>query len=148
MEFLDTNVFLRYIVQPDPGEVHLVRQAGRARAIFQGMAQGGRTATTCEGVIVEIVQVLSSRALYNVPRADIQRLLSPLLRLPALKLAHKRAYFRALDLYVEQPRLDFVDCLNVAHMERQGIGRILSFDRDFDRVAGIERHEGGADEGQ
>lgn len=86
--------------------------------------------------------MLSSRALYNVPRADIQRLLSPLLRLRGLTLAHKRTYLRALELYVQYPFLDFVDALNVAHMERQGISAILSFDHDFDRIPGITRREG------
>lgn len=143
MDFLDTNIFLRYLTQPEGSQAHLLRQVEQAKAIFQRIEDGSLSATTCEGVIVEIVWVLSSTVLYNVPRPEIQHLLSPLLRLPGLKLAHKRSYLRALDLYVEHPPLDFVDALNVAHMERLRILTILSFDHDFDHVSGISRKEGG-----
>ena len=37
--------------------------------------------------------------------------------------------------------LDFEDALAVAHMEQLGISRIVSCDRDFDRVAGVRRTE-------
>jgi predicted nucleic acid-binding protein len=66
-DFLDTNVFLRHFTEADPAQAHLVRQAEQSRGILHGLAAGTRVATTCEGVIVEIVQVLSSKNLYNVP---------------------------------------------------------------------------------
>jgi predicted nucleic acid-binding protein len=62
------------------------------------------------------------------------------LLLDGLRIEHKRTYFRALDLYAAT-NVDFGDALSVAHMERLGITRIVSFDRDFDRLPGIERVE-------
>lgn len=37
--------------------------------------------------------------------------------------------------------LDFEDALIVAHMERQGIAKLISYDRGLDQVAGIRRLE-------
>ncbi len=36
-------------------------------------------------------------------------------------------------------RLSVADCVCLEVMSRRGVGRILSFDSDFDRVKGIER---------
>ena len=133
--FLDTNIIIRYLTRDHPTQSQLARQ------LIAQLVSGQTTVVTGEGVIVEVVQVLSSKALYNLPRADIRTHLRNILAIPALKLSHKRTYLRALDLYAANPRLDFVDALNVAHMERLTLTRIVSFDRDFDRIAGVTRSE-------
>lgn len=46
----------------------------------------------------------------------------------------------ALELYAAHD-LDFEDALAVAHMERQDIAEIYSYDRDFDGVAQVGRLE-------
>jgi predicted nucleic acid-binding protein len=135
MEFLDTNIIIRYVTQDNPD------QASRAYHLLQQLDAGTRTLMTTEGVLIEVVQVLSSRVLYNLPRDEIKTHLSAIIPLRGLKLQHKRTYLRALDLYVLFPHLDFVDALNVAHMERTKISSIVTFDRDFDRVPGITRQE-------
>lgn len=84
--------------------------------------------------------VLSSRAVYNLPRDQIRARLYPLLSLPGLKLPHRKTYLRALDLYASYP-LDFEDALIVAHMERQGMAELISYNRGFDQVVGIKRLE-------
>jgi len=132
--YVDANIFLRYLTQDDP------QKAEQARQLILQLQAGTVVATTCEGVLVEVVQVLSSTRLYNLPRDQIRRHLRNILALPGLRLAHKRTYLRALDLYVAT-RLDFVDVLQVAHMERLKLTQIVSFDRDFDRIAGITRVE-------
>ena len=63
-----------------------------------------------------------------------------ILALEGLTLPNKPTYYEALDLFVAH-NIDFVDALNVAHMNRLGITEILSFDRDFDRVPNITRVE-------
>jgi predicted nucleic acid-binding protein len=133
-EFLDTNIVIRYLTRDDPG------QAERARRILKQVEAGTLTVTTCEGVIVELVQILSSKRLYSLPRQDVRTHLTNLLVLKGLKLQHKRTYLRALDLYASTS-LDFVDSLNIAHMERSNIDKIISFDQDFDRIEGVTRHE-------
>ncbi len=134
MPFLDTNIIVRFITQDAP------EQAQRAALLFEQLGLGNVNVTTSEAVIVETVQVLSSRALYNLPRAEIQTHLTNILSLRGLVLSNKRTYLRALEIYAST-NVDFVDALNVAHMERAGIDTIMSFDRDFDRIPGIQRVE-------
>ncbi len=133
--FLDTNVILRYLTQDQPG------QAERARRLLEDAAAGRCRLLTCEGVVIELVQVLSSRQLYNLPRADIRMHLTRILSQRGLSLPHKQTYLRALELYATVPRLDFVDALLVAHMERTGQSTLVSFDHDFDGLPGITRYE-------
>jgi predicted nucleic acid-binding protein len=45
----------------------------------------------------------------------------------------------ARDLVLEHRTLSARDALHAAIMRRHGIGRILSFDRGFDELEGIER---------
>ncbi|MBX5491920.1 MAG: PIN domain-containing protein [Chloroflexi bacterium] len=134
LDYLDTNVFIRHITQDDP------RMGQQARALFKQLEAGQATATTCEGVIVEAVQVLSSRALYNLPRPLIRQHLSNLLSLRGLRLPRKGVYLRALDLYATSA-LDFVDALIVAHMERDRSSAVISFDQDFDRLPQVTRRQ-------
>jgi len=134
VEFLDTNVFIRYLTGDNPD------QSGRSLALIQKVETGDIQVTTCEGVLVEIVQVLSSRQLYNRPRSSIASTLSDIVRLRGLRLPNKVAYLRALEIYAST-NLDFVDALAVAHMGREGIQTIVSFDRHFDRLPQVARRE-------
>jgi len=93
-----------------------------------------------EGVFVEAVQVLESKRLYNLARSKIRSVLTDLIGLPGLRIPHKSTYIRALELYASTS-VDFVDSLNVALMEREKVGTIVSFDQGFDRVDGISRRE-------
>lgn len=140
LHFLDTNVIIRFITQDNP------EQAAKAYGALQQLEAGTITATTSEGVIIEAVHILSSKALYDLPRQEIKTHLTTVITLRGLRLPSKRTYLRALDLYAAS-NLDFVDALSVAHMERTKINTILSFDRDFDRIPGINRLEPSANKG-
>jgi uncharacterized protein len=50
-----------------------------------------------------------------------------------------RAVERAKAIVLESPRLSARDALHLAIMEQHGIERILSFDRGFDGLTGIDR---------
>ncbi len=133
--FLDTNPILRYLTKDNPD------QSARAKAIFAQVEEGSLLVTTSETIIGEVVFVLSSKVLYNLPRDEIRTHLQNILSLRGLRLAHKRMYLRALDLYAALPKLDFADVLSIADMERRKLTTILSFDRDFDGIEGITRRE-------
>jgi len=45
----------------------------------------------------------------------------------------------ARSILERHPRVSARDTLHVASMQRNGVSRILSFDADFDRIAGITR---------
>lgn len=135
MRFLDTNVFIRYLTRDDE------RKAAACFELFQRVKHGDEQVTTCEAIVAEIVYVLSSRATYGLSHAEVRARLSPLLALRGLKLSNKRVFQRALDVYADQPSLDFEDALLIAHMQRASGAQLYSYDRDFDRVSGVRRVE-------
>ncbi len=134
MIFLDTDIFLRYLTRDDPDK------SQACLALLQRI-QAGEEATTSEVVLAEVVFVLSSPRQYTLNHADVSARLRPVLLLRGLKVPNKRRLLRALDLYATYIQLDFEDCLTAAQIEQQGIARLMSYDRGFDRVPGILREE-------
>ena len=136
MKFLDTNVILRYLTRDDEAK------AEACYRLFQRVKQGEEELSTCEAIVSEVVYVLSSRrAPYKLSHEEIRSRLVPILTLRGLKLPQKRVYVRALDIYASSPFLDFEDALAAAHMEQQGVTEIVSYDKDFDLLAGLHRVE-------
>ena len=97
--------------------------------------------TTCEVVICEIFFVLCSPRQYNLSHEDAVAHVRSLLALGNLKLANKRVYLRAMDIFASASFLDFEDAVIVAQMERQGMRELLSYDTDFDHIPSIDREE-------
>jgi predicted nucleic acid-binding protein len=134
MQFIDANVFIRHLTRDDP------EKAQACYELFQKAREKEIALTTSESVIAEVVYVLSSKRLYDLPRDQIRKLLYPLLSLPGLKLTNRKTYLHALDLYATYA-LDFEDALTVSQMKRRNISEIYSYDQHFDQVAGITRLE-------
>lgn len=133
---LDTNPIIRYLTQDNPD------QAARSRALFERPAHGEVTLYVSESEIVEVVNVLSSRVTYHLPRREVQRHLSNIFALRGFKIPAKQTYRRALELWVGTPQVrDYVDALSVAQAERLKIPTIASFDADFDRFPSVKRLE-------
>jgi predicted nucleic acid-binding protein len=129
--FVDTNVFVRWLTQDEPAH------GARATEFLKRVENGELAVTTSEAVIVELVYVLQSKRLYSQTRPQIRDAIGDLLSLKSLRLPPKTVYLRALDLYVQNPSIDFVDCLNLAHMEHAGVKEIWTFDKDYSHVKGI-----------
>ncbi len=55
MEFVDTNIFIRYLTKDDP------REAQACFELFQKAQRRGVQLTTSEAIIAEVVYVLSSK---------------------------------------------------------------------------------------
>ncbi len=136
MQFIDANIFVRYLTRDDP------HKAQACDTLFQKSNRGEIALTTSESVIAEVVFVLVSKRLYNLPRDEVRIRLYPLLTMQGLKLAHRASYLRALDIFATS-NLDYEDALTIAHMERRNLNELLSYDRGFDRLAlkNIVRHE-------
>ena len=132
--YLDTNIIIRYLTADNPDF------SKRSYDFLQQVELGAITVTTCEAVIIETVQVLSSKTLYNLPRSTVKDHISAIVRLRGLRLTNKQVYLRALDLFAST-NLDFPDALIVAHMEHRKVSTLVSFDRDFDKIPGIIRQE-------
>jgi predicted nucleic acid-binding protein len=124
--FLDTNVILRHIL--DDHADH----SSRAHAFFARVERGDESVRTSETVIFECVFTLER--LYRIPRSAIGEALLLLLSLPGIVLPGKTHLRRVFDLYVAHPRISFADCYHAVLAKRLGLSRVLSFDRDFDRL--------------
>ena len=140
MEYLDTNILVRYLTKDDPGK------AARAYALLQEVEQGERIVAMTEAVFAEVVFVLSSKRLYHIPRAEIVQRFLPVVMLKGLRMgckpSEKQIYTDALYLYETTP-LDIADVLTVARMRYEGVQTVISFDTDFDRFPDITRKEPG-----
>ncbi|NOX63512.1 MAG: type II toxin-antitoxin system VapC family toxin [Chloroflexi bacterium] len=134
MQFVDANVFLRYLTRDDPDKAQACLE------LFRRADRGEVALFTTETIMAEIVYVLASPRLYNLSRHDIRKRLMPLLTLSGLRMPNRQAVLRALELYETHP-VDFEDALAVAHMEQQGMDEIISYDRDFDRFPQATRVE-------
>lgn len=136
MKFLDANVILRFLTRDDE------RKAQACLALFQRVARGEEEVTFSEAIFTELCYVLSSsRHAYGLNREEIRARLLPLLNLRGLRLRNRRLYLRALEIYVQYPRLDIEDALSIARMEAAGIAEIYSYDSDFDGIPTITREE-------
>jgi predicted nucleic acid-binding protein len=138
MIFLDANIFLRYLVQPD-SSANRERQ-GLAALLFEAIERGDEEATTSEAVLAEVAFVLASKRQYNLSARDIATYLAPIIRLPGFKLPRgkKNIYLRALEFWADYPRLGFVDALTAAMVDRADM-QLATFDADFDRLSDIRR---------
>ena len=134
MQFIDANIFLRFLTRDD------VIKAERVKTLLERAEQGEVELTTSESVICELVFVLSSPKLYNLNRERVRTLLLPIISLRGLKLPNRSVFLRALDLYAGTP-MDFVDALAIAHMEARKVTEVYSYDEHFDGVSGIRRLE-------
>jgi predicted nucleic acid-binding protein len=128
--FLDSNVLLLHLTQEDP------ELSARATAYLARIEQGEIEVMTSDIVIFETVFTLQRG--FRLARAEIREMVVPIVDLPGIVLPGKRRLREAFDLYVEQS-LPFADAYHVALMRGLGVTRIATFDRDFDRVADIER---------
>jgi predicted nucleic acid-binding protein len=78
LSFLDTNTFLRHLLQDDP--IH----SPKASAFLKRIEEGLLEARTSETVIFETVFTLQK--VYRQPKAAIRDTLLPLLELPGIVL--------------------------------------------------------------
>jgi predicted nucleic acid-binding protein len=130
--FLDTNVFLRHLLQDHADH------SPRATLLFDRIERDGLQVETTLTVVFETVFTLQS--FYKHPRSLIRGNVLPLVRLPGLVLPGKRRCGRAFDIYTTT-NLSFADCLHVAIAEARHVPAFISFDTGLDRIPGLNRVE-------
>ncbi|MDZ7678215.1 MAG: type II toxin-antitoxin system VapC family toxin [Acidimicrobiales bacterium] len=126
--FVDTNVLVRHLTGDPP------RLASRATAYLGA----GELLLVPDLIIAETVYVLES--FYEVPRPVIAEAIRSLVAFESVICVDPALVLRTVELY-EVDRMDFADAYLVANAETTGVGRVASFDRDLDRIGGIERVE-------
>lgn len=128
--FVDTNVFLRYLVNDVPAQAEAIEQLLR-RAVA-----GKVTLVTNSLVIAEIVWTLQS--FYGLPRADIKAKVLAILNTPGLEIAESDLVLQAVTWYAEK-NVDFIDAYNAAWMPAHDLQAVCTFDRKhYARLEGLE----------
>ncbi|MDP2663454.1 MAG: PIN domain-containing protein [Dehalococcoidia bacterium] len=132
LAFLDTNVILRHLLGDHPDH------SPRATAFLQRIEQGETQVRTADTVVFEVVFTLERQ--YRRPKVEIRDVLLPLIDLPGIVLPGKRRLHQTFDLYVDL-NIPFADAYHAVLMEHFNLDQIISFDRELDRVVGIQRVE-------
>ncbi|KKQ77065.1 MAG: putative ribonuclease VapC [Parcubacteria group bacterium GW2011_GWA1_38_7] len=132
MYFVDTNIFIRFLTNDHP------TKARKCFELLGNANQGKIKLQTTESVISEIVYILSSKRLYNLPRVDITQKLMPVLKISKLAIPQKRTLMKALEIYVDY-KIDFEDAILIANMYRTKTKEIFTYDEGFEKIPQIKR---------
>ena len=138
MIFLDANIFLRQLTSSsDEATVPLEKLA---LDLFERVELNDLDVTTSEVVIHEVCFILSSPRQYGLEPADFISDLAYLLSLAGMRFPRgdQATYLRALDLYLERPKLEFSDAVIAARSEAAGHD-LATFDRHFDAIPTLTR---------
>jgi predicted nucleic acid-binding protein len=137
LKLIDTNVFVRAIAPNSTRQDELMRQV--AVRLFDHIGTGVEEAWTLENVVNEVLYVLCVP--YGLSRTDALDLFLPLFRLEGLRIARKRLYADALELFRNDSALDFTDCVLAVFAKEDGY-ELATFDRRLARTAGVEVYSG------
>ena len=132
--YIDTDVIIRFLTGDDP------KKQVRASKLFEKVEQGKLYLLAPDTVIADVVYVLSSPRLYNLPREEIRDILFTLLRHTNFKVDNKVSLFAALDIYASI-NLDFSDSFIAAECKHSKIKTLYSYDHDFDKIPNLIRRE-------
>jgi predicted nucleic acid-binding protein len=130
---VDANVFMYAAGKPSP-------QRAPCRRFLDGVVRGdaGFDARTDAEVLQEILHRYRAIGVAETGTALFDGVLGlgiPVLPVTESGLRHARG------LIEDMPRLSTRDAVHVGVMAEHGISRVLSYDRGFDGIAGIERLE-------
>lgn len=129
MIFLDSNVLVYLIGAPHPNR-------DLAVAAIDRLVRSGERMVTSAEVMQELLHLFSRRP----ASAALQQALNALRGLAdEIYPVEAEDVERAHAVWRAHSGLSSRDALHVAVMQRRGVSRILSYDRDFDRIATIER---------
>lgn len=129
MIFVDSNIPMYLVGAAHPNKI------GAQRLLERAVADGTRLVTD-----VEVLQEILHRYVAINRREAIQPAFEALLgvvdEIFGIELADAQ---RAKELLLARPPLSARDALHVAVMERHRVERIMTFDRGYDGVPGVNR---------
>lgn len=105
---VDTDLILRLLLNQPP------TQARNAEILFERAAHGDFTIIIHPAVLAEVVYVLASPRVGDLPRADVALMVRTLCTLDGVEVADLNVVLGACQLF-EDTKLDWVDCLLLAH---------------------------------
>lgn len=131
--FIDTNIFV-YHLAGNHREF-----SPRCTALMEQVEAGEIDAVTSITAIDETLWVLT-RA-FGYPRLQAAEQVSTLIMQPEIDIDHRQAALEAIDFWITQGPLSFVDCYHLALTKELGMTQIYTFDKKMDRYPGVERIE-------
>jgi predicted nucleic-acid-binding protein len=130
--FVDTNIFLRFLIGDNE------EQYRKCRRFFEKVKKGEVHAITSPLVIFEIIWVLHSY--YELSKEEAAERVIALLGLRGLEVQEKDKFLEALVLW-QETKADFNDVFNYVWCRDNGIKKIVSYDKHFDKFPEIQRFE-------
>ncbi len=128
--WVDANAIIALLAGPS----HVAHE--ESLEIFRRVADGELEVILTAPVLVELSWFLERRL--GLSRRHCAERLRQVLDADGV-LALDRVLPRALEIYAGDRRLDFVDAWLAASAIAIGPARVVSFDRDFDRIEGVTR---------
>jgi len=126
--FIDSNIFFYAKI--------LDREYGESCAKILGRIDRGELkAATSTLVIIELANALRKYGLGKEAKNVVDAIFSLDLQVYEIEQLDVRNALRLFDEFGISP----YDCVHVAVMKRAGITQIISADKDFDKIAGIQR---------
>jgi predicted nucleic acid-binding protein len=130
---MDTNLFIRYLVNDDPGK------ADRVEKLLEQAKSGKIRLVTADLVIAEVIWVLESA--YGLKNVEITPMVKGILATPGIEVTNAELVDRSLDFY-ESLNIDFIDGYIAAVMGKMKITDIYSFDKKpISRIRELKRIE-------
>ncbi len=129
MILIDSNVPMYLVGAPHP------RKTDAQRLLEQCVADAERLVTDAE-VLQEILRRYAAIGRRDAIAPAFEALLGVVDEVLPIELGDAE---RAKDLLLASPGLSARDAIHVAVMQRHDVASVLSFDRGFDSVPGIER---------
>jgi len=132
MKFVNTNIFLRFLLWDD------APKAEACRKFFKKAIEHREVLYTTSLVIAEIVWVLEKS--YHYSKVKVAYALLQILSTDNLEIEDKEILMESLGLY-HLKNIDYIDAYNAIMMLEKGIKTVYSYDKDFDVVQSIHRQE-------
>jgi predicted nucleic acid-binding protein len=125
--YLDTNVFIRAIVNDDN------KKYQETTDFFRSLAAGNDFAETNVIIIAEIIYVLTSKTLYHLSNTESVDKIMPFVLLKNLAIDEKNILITALSTFANN-NLDFVDCWITAKVKSNTQYKLFSYDKKLGKL--------------
>ncbi|OJI06421.1 hypothetical protein BK004_03715 [bacterium CG10_46_32] len=127
MTFVDTNYFLRFLLEDVDAEHHV------ARELFREGASGSRALFTSTIVMFEIYWVLAS--FYRTEKRQLIGVLGDVLNMEFIQLEDRGLLRGALALFSAES-IEFEDAYNTMYARANGATEFATFDKNLKKVVG------------
>ena len=130
MVFVDTNYFLRFLIDDDP------QQAEEAKKLFLDAARGNLDLVTSTIVVFEIYWVFKSY--YQKTKDEIIKILQKVLTMNFVRIDERDLLQSALNFFKAQ-NLSLEDCYNLVFAKKNKVEVFKTFDAKLAKVFSSEQ---------